>query len=151
MAKAKAKEKEVDLFGAPIGQIRERWGRPSFANNPENRAFVELMVATGHSQAKIAEAMGCDEKTLRKHFSRELAAGGLTYRVKMLQILHANAMKGNNAAASRLIKIMDEQAKPVRAPGAKADKYVSKKRTLEEAAANPGGEWGELLPKSVMQ
>jgi predicted transcriptional regulator len=48
----------------------------------EQRALGESAAAFGLTQADIAEQLGIDEKTLRKHFREELSGG--KFKVDML-------------------------------------------------------------------
>ena len=53
-----------------------------FAPTAEQRALVESASAFGITQAEIANQLGIQEKTLRKHFRRELNGG--KFKVDML-------------------------------------------------------------------
>jgi hypothetical protein len=137
---------EVDLFGAPIGQIRDRWGRPSFAKTKENQEFVSLLRAAGWSQARIAPVIGCDEKTLRKHFSRELAIGADLIQAAALSMLMAKAKAGHAASAARIAELAQlggfgggkREAKP---------KPLGKKEAARRDANQPPSDenWAQLL------
>jgi hypothetical protein len=50
-------------------------GRPPFQPTPEQRRQVELLVAHGNAEWIIARIVGCDRKTLRRHFRDELRDG----------------------------------------------------------------------------
>lgn len=64
----------------------------------EDRARVEAMGAHGVPQDQIAAYIGIAEKTLRKHFRRELdsSKGATTYKVS--KALVQNAVNGNVTA-----------------------------------------------------
>jgi hypothetical protein len=49
--------------------------RPEYEPTADQRALVESAAAFGVTQADIAEQLGIQEKTLRKHFRRELNGG----------------------------------------------------------------------------
>ncbi|MGQ3674266.1 hypothetical protein ACT6QH_02015 [Xanthobacter sp. TB0139] len=85
----------VDLFGQPTLPIRDRRGRPSFKKDKENQDFVCARVAAGWSHKMIAENMGIDEKTLRKHFSRELQSGLVLTEGVLLDVLMRKAREGH--------------------------------------------------------
>ena len=46
--------------------------RPEYQPTQKDRAAVQTMAAYGIPQPDIAAVVGCDEKTLRKHFRQEL-------------------------------------------------------------------------------
>jgi len=56
--------------------------RPEYEPTAEQRALVESAAAFGLTQADIANQLGIDEKTLRKHFRDELSSG--KFKVDML-------------------------------------------------------------------
>lgn len=117
----------LDLFGNPLLPIRDRRGRKSFRKDKENQDFVAVRAAVGWSQKAIASAIGCDEKTLRKHFSRELHEGALIIEGLCLDVLvrkvregHApsvkqlrDAVKGSAPAAPRAHADDEDAAEPV--------------------------------------
>ena len=51
----------------------------------------------------IAEDMGVDPKTLRKHFSRELSSGRVFMVGEMLDILHRRAREGHVPSVKALL------------------------------------------------
>ena len=73
---------ERDLFGVPVGQLRERWGRPSFAKSDENQRTVMTLRGAGWSQKRIARYMGCDEKTLANIFPDSCRPGPISWRAR---------------------------------------------------------------------
>lgn len=85
----------VDLFGQPMLPIRDRRGRKSFKKDKENQDFVAVRIAAGWSQKRIAEDMQIDEKTLRKHFSRELEFGATFVDGVMLDVLMRKVREGH--------------------------------------------------------
>jgi len=93
---------EVDLFGQPILPIRDRRGRKSFKKDKENQDFVCVRIAAGWSQKRIAEDMGIDEKTLRKHFSRELEFGTTFVDGVMLDVLMRRVREGHSPSIRQL-------------------------------------------------
>ncbi|MEO1747629.1 MAG: hypothetical protein AAFR27_03250 [Pseudomonadota bacterium] len=149
MAEAK-KIDDVDLFGQPTDLVRDRWGRPSFKKNEENQQFVSLLVAMDYSQDEIAEAIGCDAKTLRKYFSRELEGGRKRIKIEMLQVLYRNARNGNNAAAGRLLTMMQEEprvpSKPSRQAAEPKAKNLGKKEQLLQDLEKTPDDWAGVLP-----
>lgn len=145
-----ASASEVDLFGAPITQIRERWGRASFAKTKENQELVSLLRAAGWSQSRIARYLGCDEKTLRKHFSRELEDGADLIEGMALEVTLKKMRSGNSVATSRIFEIIDKGRVEPPAPKTKPEEkreQLGKKAlaNLEAETAHEESGWGELL------
>lgn len=96
-----------DLFGNTIEPIRDRRGRPSFKKDKENQQFVMVRVAEGWTHKAIAANMGIDEKTLRKHFSRELTDGGVHIRGMLLDVLVHKAREGHTPSVRLLLERLD--------------------------------------------
>lgn len=90
------------MFGQPVQPIRDRRGRPSFKKDKENQDFVAVRIAAGWSQKRIAENMGVDEKTLRKHFSRELENGAVLVDGVMLDVLLRRVREGHVPSVRQL-------------------------------------------------
>lgn len=134
-----------DLFGAPVGQIRERWGRPAYKKTKENQELVACLRAIGWTKSRIAAEMGCDEETLVKHFSVELDQGPDRVRALMLQSLVAKVKQGNTAAIRMLQNLTDPTPPPARGQNKKP--AIGKKGMAEKAARAPieDQEWSELL------
>lgn len=141
---------ERDLFGAPVTAIRERWGRPAFAKGPENQELVCLLVGSGWSQKRIARYLRCDEKTLRKHFSRELEEGADRIEAMGLQVLLKKMRSGHSMSTNRLLDIVEERGHPAppvpRVKPVKAEPLGKKEQAIEDArTAHEDTGWGELL------
>lgn len=140
---------EVDLFGAPIGQIRERWGRPSFKKTKENQELVSLLRADGWTQERIAHYLGCDVKTLAKYFSRELQYGADLIRGMALQVTLQRMRQGNSVATGRLLELTAEAGAAAVPIAPKTDKppQLGKKEAanMEAQTAHENTGWGELL------
>jgi hypothetical protein len=139
---------EFDLLGDPVRDIRDPRGRPSFAKNKENQLLVIQFRAVGWSQEQIATFMGCDAKTLRKHFSRELDNGALFMEGMAMQALVKQMLSGNVGAAKKVLEI-SQAANAPRGKGtekteAKAPKLGKKEKIVGEARTPPSG-WGDLL------
>ncbi|MEI4488987.1 hypothetical protein V8J36_22660 [Frigidibacter sp. MR17.14] len=114
---------EVDLFGCPLEPIRDRRGRRSFKKDAENQRFVAVRVSDGWSQKRIAENMGIDEKTLRKHFSCELELGLTQVRGEFLDVLMRKAREGHVPSIRLLDEWFRDKAPPAprRAAGEEGD------------------------------
>lgn len=138
----------VDLFGAPVQPLRDRRGRPSFAKNKENQELVAVLRARGWSQSRIAAYMQCDEKTLRKHFSRELAIGADMVEADAMVVLIAKMKQGHVPATRTILEIIEEgRAAPPMPRQAEADKPLGKKAQAEIDARKPSEGWGDVLPQ----
>jgi hypothetical protein len=83
--------------------------RPPYVPTEQDRLTVRAMVAGGIDQTSIARVIGVtkerpfggvDQKTLRKHFRRELDAGALELNAAVVASLHVMATKGKNVAAA---------------------------------------------------
>lgn len=61
-----------------------------------------VRVAAGWAQARIAEDMGIDEKTLRKYFSRELQMGATFVDGVMLDVLMRKVREGHTPSIRQL-------------------------------------------------
>lgn len=143
---------DVDLFGAPIGQIRERWGRPSFSKSKENQQLVITLRGAGWTMERIAKYMRCDVGTLRNHFPRELTAAAEFLEGQALEVLVSAMRRGRVDAARRVMEIVQAGRAAVPLPkGEEKDelpgsKPLGKKAQQSEAAKNPGAGWGQILP-----
>ena len=144
------KDVEFDLFGKPIEPIKDRRGRPSFGKNKENQELVCLLRAAGWTQPRIASYIGCDEKTLRKNFSRELNEGADQIEGMALEVTLKKLKSGNSVAISRIFDIIEKGAAAVpipRAPAKTPEEKVGKKEAADRDAhtAHEGTPWASLL------
>lgn len=153
---------EVDLFGNPMQPIRDRRGRPCFRKDKENQEFVAVRAAAGWSQDMIAEALGCDPKTLRKNFSRELQAGHLIIEGMMLDVLMRRVREGHTPSVRQLQERLDRVAPPApkgRGAETKTDspdsaaksQPVGKKELRLDAAKKPSDDYGTLYNRIPRQ
>jgi hypothetical protein len=78
--------------------------RKAFLATDAMRKKVRSWAARGHRQEDIATIIGCDAKTLRKHFRHELDLGMAEANGEIVDSLFANAKKGNVAAQIYLAK-----------------------------------------------
>ncbi|MBO9099989.1 MULTISPECIES: helix-turn-helix domain-containing protein [unclassified Rhizobium] len=140
---------EFDMFGDPMLPIKDRRGRPSYAKSKENQELVALLRAAGWTQGRIARYIGCDEKTLRKNFSRELEQGLDIIEGMALEVTLKKLKSGNSVAISRIFDVIDKRGNPA-VPVATApepEERLGKKQTADRDAktAHEGTEWGSLL------
>jgi hypothetical protein len=125
-------EDDVDLFGAPVTQLRERWGRPSFSKTTENQQTVVSLRGAGWSQDRIAAYLGCDAKTLRKHFSRELRLGVEYLEGMALEVLVAK-MRAGHVGAAKEVWAYAQRVKAAEKP-TETEPMVGKKEAARQAA-----------------
>ncbi len=146
-----------DLLGDPIDQIRESWGRPGFQINKKIQDLVTALAGAGWSQQRIARHLGCDPKTLRKTFSRELAGAVDQVEAEAIMAIHKRMKEGNVSAANRVLTMAEKGRAVPTAPGKAAasasdddgpqakEPPKGKKEQLAEAAQQPVGRWGRIL------
>lgn len=87
-------------------------GRPALEWTPEKSREIMGMLSANHLVKTIAQVIGCDVKTLRKVFPRELATRGhahLVVRAKLLGQALAEAEKGNVAAIKLADRLIDAE------------------------------------------
>lgn len=143
---------DLDLLGDPLKALKDPRGRPAFANNKENQLVVMTLAARGWRQAEIATFLGCDEKTLRKHFSRYLEHGALFLEGIAMQAMVKKMLAGNVGATRDILDIASLRA-PKAPPKAAGDKAkptpIGKKAQREKDATDPPQEWSDLLDENV--
>jgi hypothetical protein len=78
-------------------------GRPAYKPTEDDRKTVSLMCAVGIPHEGIALCIGdngIDDKTLRKHFPRELATSKIKANVRISGVIYNAALAGNMTAAN---------------------------------------------------
>ena len=142
---------ELDMFGHPVEPIKDRRGRPTYAKSKENQELVTVLRCANWSHERIARYIGCDEKTLRKHFSRELEAGADIVEAEALMVTYRRMRQGNSVATGRILELADKTqiASPQRKAPPKQEKApkLGKKEQLEVDAlhGHQNNDWGNLL------
>ena len=92
-----------------------------FEITKEKQQLVTILRASGWTQERIARRVGCDPKTLRKHFSRELSdAADVVEADALLQIMK-RADEGNIAASRKLLDLVKSGRAAVPLSGGDAD------------------------------
>ena len=71
-----------------------------FEATEEQRRLVRAFAGFGVPQEDIARHIGCEPKTLRRHFREELDRGSLEATAKVAQSLFQMATTGKNVAAA---------------------------------------------------
>lgn len=147
-----------DLFGDPVPANWGQRGRPEHVPSQQNRNRVNMLVAMGWGNARIAAALFITQPTLRKHYFSELkfrevardrlVAGMLTKHWELF-------MAGNVAAGKEFRDLMKEndlmlygQTQQPRQQEVKQPK-LGKKEAALVAAQNPNTEstLGELMAR----
>jgi hypothetical protein len=76
--------------------------RPSFKPTKDQRKLVHSLAAIGLRQEHIASVIEIrSPKTLRKHFSREIAKGTAEAMAKVMAVAHGMAISGNYPGVTR--------------------------------------------------
>ena len=95
----------TDLFGDPVPASRGKRGRPPHVPTAENRRFVQLALACGHSEDEIAAALRITTKTLNRHYFHELegkASARIRLDMKNMDALVRQVEAGKTAAMAQL-------------------------------------------------
>jgi predicted transcriptional regulator len=97
----------LDLLGDPIPEGHGRRGRPPHIPTKKNRQKIMMLLALEKSDDDIAHALGITDKTLRKHYFRELEArraARLRLEGALLGALASEAATGSVAANKEIDK-----------------------------------------------
>ena len=73
--------------------------RPKFEPTQEQERICSLGVAFGLTHEQIAKLIGCDAKTLRKHFQNALETGKEKLTMAIGSQLYKKAMNGDTISA----------------------------------------------------
>jgi hypothetical protein len=84
--------------------------RPVFKPTSEQRTRVMQYVYAGMVRADIAVAIGVDQKTLNKHFERELLHGHEIMRQRLYAMVLESALRGKSGAMRLLAQMNDQRA-----------------------------------------
>ena len=144
-----------DLLGDPIDTAHDTWGAPEFEKTKENQDLVTVLRAAGWTQERIARRVGCDPKTLRKHYSRELDEAADIVEAAALGQIMGRMGDGNIAAARKLLDLVEKgnaavplvpvpQPKDAAADAVPVGK-LGKKAQQALDAQTPTAGWGEIL------
>jgi hypothetical protein len=79
-------------------------GRPFFKPTPEQEKICSLGVGFGLTHVQIGKLVGCDPKTLRKHFGHALETGKERLTMDIGSQLYKKAMNGDTISAIFLAK-----------------------------------------------
>lgn len=137
----------TDLFGNPLLPMKDPRGRKAYAKSKENQQLVTDLVAGGMTHAKIATVLGCDEKTLRKYYSRELDEGDVIVEAEAISVLMHKMRTGNMAATKQVLEMVSLRRMPSKKfqPAEPKPEPLGKKALQEKSAADVPSGWGDLL------
>jgi hypothetical protein len=77
-----------------------RRGKPPYQPTEQTRRQVTTMTGLGIIQDDIARWLEIDDKTLRKHFRRELDTGAIEANMRVASSLYTMATQDKNVAAA---------------------------------------------------
>ena len=100
----------LDLFGDPIPENHGRRGRPAHVPTAANRDKVNLLLAFGWGNERIANAIGISEPTLRRSYKRELKIRLLMrdrLDARLAEKLMAGVNEGNVGAIKEFRKLLE--------------------------------------------
>jgi len=147
-----------DLFGDPVPENRGKRGRPQHLPTQENRNKVNMLLAMGRSNERIANALNVTVPTLRKHYFSELkfrdsARDRLDATVAMT--FWGQFQAGNTGAGREFMRLLDrndmafgQRSTAARAPAAaeQPEKLGKKDRAKRDAqTAHEHTDWSGLL------
>ena len=149
-----------DLFGDPVPANRGKRGRPEHVPTQENRNKVNMLLAYGWSNDRIASSLNITAKTLRKHYLPELRfrdAARDRLDAKVAMTLWEQFQAGSSAAGREFLRHLERNDLAfgrgmVNAPAAEASdpeagKKLGKKEALNRDAqtGHEGTGWAALL------
>jgi hypothetical protein len=148
-----------DLFGDPVPENKGKRGRPQHVPTQENRNKVNMLLAMGRSNERIANALNVTIPTLRKHYFSELK-GRDTARdrldARLAMTLWGQFQGGNTGAGREFIRLIERNdmafgLRGAAAPAPSSDTEKTGKLGKKELAnreaqtAHQGTDWGTLL------
>lgn len=150
----------LDGFWGPVHVRSGEPGRPEHMPTDANRQKIVLSLALGWTQLRIAAALGLTVKTLRKHYSPQLAARTVALdrlKLERLTYLFSQVRAGNVGAIKEMGKVIEaveaatfgmgpiaqQPAREMSEPRA----VLGKKEAARLAAdgAGQGTDWGDDL------
>ena len=117
--------------------------RPEYKPTDKDRATVQTMAAYGIPQPDIAAVVGCDEKTLRKHFRQELDTAATQANARVAAALFKKATSDGPSSVAAAIFWLK-----ARAGWQEAKDDVMGKKEQRLAAAEEVASAGRFSPRS---
>jgi hypothetical protein len=139
---------DVDLLGLPLLPLKDPRGRPAFAKTQENQMVVMTLRAKGQSVGEIATFLRCDEKTVRKHFSRELDAGASLLEGIAMQVLVRKMLEGSVGATRQVLEICASRASDQKVKRAQKAPEPGKREQAQLEAAKAPPSVADLLGRT---
>lgn len=112
---------DVDLFGDPLPPVRGR-GRPAHKASQASRAKVQLGLALGWSNERIANGLAISLPTLRKFYDKELKTREMArdrMDLRIVEKLFEGVNDGNVGAIKELRKVIERNDLMVAADAAR--------------------------------
>lgn len=139
---------DVDLLGDPFRPLRDPRGRPSWKKTKENQLLVMSLRSAGMNHDEIAEYLGCDGKTLRKYFSRELDHGAMLLEGLAVQVLVRKMLEGHVGAAKQVRDICSTRAPSRKGKAAEKPAAPGKKEQARIDAGRPPAGVDDLVRRT---
>ena len=117
--------------------------RPEYQPTDKDRAAVQTMAVYGIPQPDIAAVVGCDEKTLRKHFRQELDTAATQANARVAAALFKKATSDGPSSVAAAIFWLK-----ARAGWQEAKDDVMGKKEQRLAAAEEVASAGRFSPRS---
>ena len=117
--------------------------RPEYKPTEKDRAAVQTMAAYGIPQPDIAAVVGCDEKTLRKHFRQELDTAATQANARVAAALFKKATSDGPSSVAAAIFWLK-----ARAGWQEAKDDMMGKKEQRQAAAEDVASAGRFSPRS---
>lgn len=149
-----------DLFGDPVPEGRGGRGRPQHVPTSENRNRVNLLLALGWGNERIAAALRITPPTLRRHYFSELRHRDVArdrLDLRRAEVLWREAEKGNVGAIKEFGRLLErndlmlfgQTSRPQPAAPAPKPAKLGKKEAALAAAAQPdtGTALGQLMAR----
>jgi len=147
------------LFGW-VPEPQRGQGRPGFVWTREKSNKVMVLFASKYKVAEVAKIIGCDAKTLRKVFSREVAyrdRAELVIRSGMMARLVTEAEAGNVGAMKQLDRMIEAEQRRAqsaklegKAPTRTLSVRLGKKDQANADAREVGGKYAPSAPPSLL-
>ena len=122
-------------------------GRPPYEATDKDRRIVEMMAGWAIREDRIANVIGIDPKTLRKHYRRELDVGHSRLEAQLAQNLLRIAQGHDRQALIATIFALRARFGWMEAAPPPKEPALGKKETaaLEATTAGAGSNWGDDL------
>lgn len=124
--------------------------RPEYTPNDKDRSVVQTMAAYGISQGEIAAVIGCDDKTLRKHFREELDTAATQANARVASALFKKATGDGASSVAAAIFWLKARAGWSEVKMEAGGKKEQRQAAAESAAAGGSKFAPPIAPKLVV-